>query len=56
MWIFRALAVFGPPVAGVVAYRVCIGLQEGEGVEHDRRRAVAEAKLAGAGSNDRTVA
>jgi ubiquinol-cytochrome c reductase cytochrome b subunit len=44
IWAYRVLVWVGPVVAGVVAYRVCLELQRGERVEHERKRAEAEAR------------
>ena len=46
IWFYRVLFFVGPPVAGFLAYRACRELTAGELVEHDRRRAEAEARLA----------
>ena len=45
IWVYRVLVFVGPVLAGAIAYRVCKGLQAGEPVERDRRRAEAEARL-----------
>jgi ubiquinol-cytochrome c reductase cytochrome b subunit len=44
IWVYRVLVWAGPFVTGVVAYRVCVELQQGERVEVDRRRAESEAR------------
>jgi ubiquinol-cytochrome c reductase cytochrome b subunit len=44
IWIYRVAALVGPFVAAFAAYRVCLGLQAGERVEHDRRRAIEQAR------------
>jgi quinol---cytochrome-c reductase cytochrome b subunit len=49
LWIYRVLVFVGPAVAGVAAYRVCLGLQGGELVEAERERAEAQARAAAAG-------
>jgi len=46
IWVYRVLVWVGPVVAGLITYRVCRELQRGERVEHDRKRAEAEARLA----------
>jgi ubiquinol-cytochrome c reductase cytochrome b subunit len=43
IWVYRVAALVGPFVAAFVAYRVCLGLQAGERVAHDRRRALEQA-------------
>jgi ubiquinol-cytochrome c reductase cytochrome b subunit len=43
IWFYRVLVWVGPFVAGLIAYRVCIELQRGERVEHERKLAEAEA-------------
>jgi ubiquinol-cytochrome c reductase cytochrome b subunit len=42
--VYRVAALVGPFIAAFVAYRVCLGLQAGERVEHDRRRALEQAR------------
>ncbi len=44
IWVYRVAVLVGPFVAAFVAYRVCLGLQAGERVEHDRRRAIEQAR------------
>jgi len=39
IWAYRILVWLGPIVAGLLSYRVCIELQRGERVEHERKRA-----------------
>jgi quinol---cytochrome-c reductase cytochrome b subunit len=39
IWGYRILVWLGPIVAGLLSYRVCIELQRGERVEHERKRA-----------------
>jgi ubiquinol-cytochrome c reductase cytochrome b subunit len=39
IWAYRILFFVGPVVAALVAHRVCVELQRGERVEHDRERA-----------------
>jgi ubiquinol-cytochrome c reductase cytochrome b subunit len=46
IWFYRVLVWVGPLVAGLIAYRVCIELQRGERVEHERKVAEAEARHA----------
>jgi ubiquinol-cytochrome c reductase cytochrome b subunit len=46
VWLYRVLVFVGPVVAGLVAYRVCVELQRGEAVEHERHRAEGEARRA----------
>jgi hypothetical protein len=46
IWFYRVIVFVGPIVAGVVAARVCRGLQHGEVIERERRRAEAEARFA----------
>jgi ubiquinol-cytochrome c reductase cytochrome b subunit len=49
IWVYRVLAIVAPPLAAVVAYRVCKALQATERVDEERKvaieEAVAEAKL-----------
>jgi ubiquinol-cytochrome c reductase cytochrome b subunit len=40
IWAYRVLVIAGPVVVALLAYRVCIELQQGERVEHERTRAV----------------
>jgi ubiquinol-cytochrome c reductase cytochrome b subunit len=47
IWFYRVLVWVGPFVAGLIAYRVCVELQRGERVEHERKLAEAEARHAG---------
>jgi ubiquinol-cytochrome c reductase cytochrome b subunit len=46
IWVYRVLVWVLPVVVGIVAYRVCVELQRGDRVEHDRKRAEAEARAA----------
>ena len=46
IWVYRVLVWVGPVAAGLITYRVCIELQRGERVEHERKRAEAEARIA----------
>jgi hypothetical protein len=46
IWAYRVLFFVGPPLAGLVAYRVCKELQRGERVERERKGAEAEARAA----------
>jgi len=46
IWAYRVLVFVAPPVAGLIAYRVCIELQKGERVERERTRAEKEARAA----------
>ena len=46
IWFYRVFVFVAPLLAAAIAYRVCIELQRGEQVEHDRHRAEAEARLA----------
>jgi ubiquinol-cytochrome c reductase cytochrome b subunit len=39
VWAYRVLMFVGPVLAALVAYRVCVELQRGERVEHERERA-----------------
>jgi quinol---cytochrome-c reductase cytochrome b subunit len=39
IWLFRVLFFVAPPVAGAIAYRVCVELRRGELVERERKRA-----------------
>jgi ubiquinol-cytochrome c reductase cytochrome b subunit len=39
VWAYRVLVFVGPVLAALVAYRVCVELQRGERVEHERERA-----------------
>jgi ubiquinol-cytochrome c reductase cytochrome b subunit len=48
IWIYRVLFFAGPLVGGLVAYRVCLELQQGEEVHRARRRAEAEGRAAAA--------
>jgi len=41
IWFYRVLAIVGPPLAAVIAYRVCLGLQASDRVELERRRTLA---------------
>ena len=52
IWFYRVFVFVGPVLAALVAYRVCVELQRGEHVEHDRRSAEAEARLAGMHASD----
>jgi ubiquinol-cytochrome c reductase cytochrome b subunit len=42
IWLYRVLFLLGPPVAGLITYRVCVELQRGEQVERERQQAAAE--------------
>jgi ubiquinol-cytochrome c reductase cytochrome b subunit len=44
IWAFRVLAIMAPVVALLVAYRLCIALQESDRLDRIRRRAEAEAR------------
>ena len=46
IWAYRVLVIVGPLVAGFLAYRVCVELQRGERVEHERKRAEQAARVA----------
>ncbi len=46
IWTYRVLVWVLPVVVGAVSYRVCVELQRGELVEHERKRAEAEARAA----------
>ena len=39
IWAYRVLVIAGPFLAGAIAYRVCVELQRGERVEHERKAA-----------------
>jgi ubiquinol-cytochrome c reductase cytochrome b subunit len=43
IWAYRVLVFVGPPVAGLIAYRVCKELQADETLERERRRVEARA-------------
>jgi ubiquinol-cytochrome c reductase cytochrome b subunit len=45
IWVYRVLVFVGPVVAALVAYRVCVALQRGEAVEHERKQAEHEARV-----------
>ncbi len=45
LWVFRVAVWVLPVVVLVVARRVCLGLQERERIEHDRKRAEREGEL-----------
>jgi ubiquinol-cytochrome c reductase cytochrome b subunit len=45
IWFYRVFVFVGPPLAALIAYRVCKELQAGEIVARERRRAEAEARL-----------
>jgi hypothetical protein len=42
IWAYRFIVVIVPLIVAAIAYRVCIELQRGERVEHDRASAEAE--------------
>ena len=46
IWFYRVAVLVAPPLAGAVAYRVCVELQRGERVERERKRAEQEARTA----------
>ena len=46
IWAYRVLVFAGPIVAALLAHRICIELQRGETVEHERERAEHMAKAA----------
>jgi quinol---cytochrome-c reductase cytochrome b subunit len=46
IWAYRALVWVVPPAAGLVAWRLCLALQENERRERERRAAEASAKRA----------
>jgi ubiquinol-cytochrome c reductase cytochrome b subunit len=46
IWAYRVLVIVGPFLAALLAYRVCIELQRGELVEHERERAEHDARAA----------
>ncbi|HSC50545.1 MAG TPA: cytochrome b N-terminal domain-containing protein [Gaiellaceae bacterium] len=46
IWAYRVLVIVGPFIAGLLAYRVCVELQRGERVEHERKRAEHAARAA----------
>jgi len=39
VWAYRVLVLVGPVLAALLAHRVCVELQRGERVEHERKRA-----------------
>ena len=43
IWAYRVLVFVGPPLAGLIAFRVCTSLRAGEVVERERVRAEAQA-------------
>jgi ubiquinol-cytochrome c reductase cytochrome b subunit len=48
VWFYRILFLAGPPLAGLIAHRVCVELRRGERVEEDIARARAEAEASSA--------
>jgi ubiquinol-cytochrome c reductase cytochrome b subunit len=44
IWVYRVLVFLGPIAAAMIAFRVCLALQAGEHVEHDRKAAEREAR------------
>jgi ubiquinol-cytochrome c reductase cytochrome b subunit len=46
IWIYRVLVFVAPPLAALIAYRVCRELQAGERVDAERTRAEHEARAA----------
>ena len=46
IWAYRVLVIAGPFLAGAIAYRVCVELQRGERVAHDRKAAEHAASAA----------
>jgi ubiquinol-cytochrome c reductase cytochrome b subunit len=46
IWVYRVLVFVGPVVAALVAHRVCLELQRGEWVEHQRKQAEHLARTA----------
>jgi hypothetical protein len=46
IWAYRVLVIVGPLIAALLAYRVCVELQSGELVEHERERAEQAARVA----------
>jgi ubiquinol-cytochrome c reductase cytochrome b subunit len=47
IWVYRVAIFVAPPVAALIAHRVCVELREGERVEQGRERAIAEARAEG---------
>lgn len=52
IWIYRVLFFVGPPVAAVIAHRVCVELRRGEAVRLDAARAELEARAAAAAATN----
>jgi ubiquinol-cytochrome c reductase cytochrome b subunit len=50
IWVYRVLFFVGPPLAGLIAYRMCHELQRGERVERERKRAEQLARAARGGA------
>jgi ubiquinol-cytochrome c reductase cytochrome b subunit len=46
IWIYRVLFFVAPVLTAAITHRTCMELQRGEASEHDRRRAVREARTA----------
>jgi ubiquinol-cytochrome c reductase cytochrome b subunit len=46
IWVYRVLVFAGPVVVALLAYRVCVELQRGERVEHEREQAERMARAA----------
>jgi len=46
LWVYRVLIFVLPPAVGLLAHRLCVGLQEQERLEHAKREAEREAKAA----------
>ena len=46
IWAYRVLVIAGPFLAGAIAYRVCVELQRGERVAHERKAAEHAASAA----------
>ena len=44
IWAYRVIVIVGPFIAAFLAYRVCVELQSGELVEHERERAEVAAR------------
>jgi ubiquinol-cytochrome c reductase cytochrome b subunit len=49
VWAYRILVWVLPPLVGLLAYRVCVELQQGERVERERRQAEHLARVARGG-------
>jgi ubiquinol-cytochrome c reductase cytochrome b subunit len=50
LWVYRVLFFVAPPLAALIAYRMCHGLQRGERVDRERKRAEQLARAARGGA------